>query len=176
MQQQEVDQRTFPGDPMMRWLQLLAMVVWVGGIIFFAFVLAPVSFHTLPSVQLAGSVVGATLKVFDLIAFGCGLLFLSVTGWLYVQSPMRLKGRYELELLLAGIMMLATAYLHWGILPPMDRDRAQAGGDISTVAPDNPARIHFDRFHSRSEHVEELVLIVGLGMLFLLSRGGIRDE
>jgi uncharacterized membrane protein len=161
---------------MMRWLQLLAIVVWVGGIVFFAFVLAPVSFHTLPSVELAGSVVGASLKVFDLIALGCGFVFLVATGWIYVQSPMRLKGRYELELLLAGIMLVATAYLQWGILPPMDRDRVQAGGDISAAAHDNPARIHFDRFHARSEHVEELVLVVGLGVIFLLSRGGIRDE
>jgi len=161
---------------MMRWLQLLAMVVWVGGIIFFAFVLAPVSFHTLPTVQLAGSVVGAALKLFDRVALSCGLLFLAATGWLYAESPMRLKGRYELELLLTAIMLLATAYLHWGILPPMDRDRAQVGGDISAAALDNPAHIHFDRLHKRSEHVEELVLIVGLGMVFLLSCGGIRDE
>lgn len=161
---------------MMRWLQLLAMVVWVGGIIFFAFVLAPVSFHTLSSVQLAGTIVGATLKVFDLVAFGSGIVFLAATGWIYAQSPMRLKGRYEMELLLVGIMLAATAYLHWGILPPMDRDRANAGGDISAVALDNPARIHFDRLHKRSEHVEELVLFVGLGVVFLLSRGGIRAE
>jgi uncharacterized membrane protein len=31
-----------------RLLQLLAMVVWAGGLIFFAFVLAPTAFHTLP--------------------------------------------------------------------------------------------------------------------------------
>lgn len=154
----------------MRLVQLLAIVVWVGGIVFFAFVLAPVSFHTLPSVHLAGAVVGAALKVFDVIGLGCGIAFLFATALLYVQSPMRLKGRYELEFLLTGAMVIATAYLHWAILPAMDRDRVQAGGDIAAAAPQNPARLDFDRLHERSEHTEELVLLVGLGVVFLLSR------
>lgn len=155
---------------LMRLLQLLAMVIWVGGIIFFAFVLAPVSFHTLPSVHLAGEVVGTALKVFDWIALVCGAVFLFSTALIYVQSPMRLKGRYELQFLLAGIMVITTAFLQWGILPSMDSDRAQAGGDISSAAPDSPARVHFDRLHHRSEHLEEFVLVMGLGVVFLLSR------
>lgn len=155
---------------LMRLLQLLAMVVWVGGIIFFAFVLAPVSFRTLPSVYLAGAVVGASLKTFDWIALICGAVFLLATALIYVQSPMRLKGRYELQFLLTGVMVVATAFLQWSILPSMDRDRAQAAGDISTAPMTSPARIHFDRLHKRSEHLEGTILLLGLGVVFLLSR------
>ena len=154
----------------MRLLQLLTMVMWVGGIMFFAFVLAPVSFHTLPSIALAGAVVGASLKAFDWIALGCGIVFLFATALIYVQTPMRLKGRYELEFLLAGIMVISTAFLQFSILPSMDRDRVQTGGDISTAALDNPARLHFNRLHTRSEHLEEAILLMGLGVVFLLSR------
>ena len=46
----------------LRLIQLLAIVVWVGGIAFFAFVLAPTAFSVLPSAHEAGLIVGATLR------------------------------------------------------------------------------------------------------------------
>ena len=124
----------------LRFLQLLAMVVWVGGLCFFAFVLAPAAFATLPSVHDAGLIVGATLKIFDVAAIGCGAVFLAATALLFRSSVMRVRGRYEIEFLLAAVMLAATAYIHWNILPAMDADRAQAGGDVAAAAPDNPAR------------------------------------
>ena len=154
----------------LRFLQLLSIVVWVGGIIFFAFVLAPVSFQTLPSVHLAGAVVGAALRVLDRIGLTCGIIFLFATALFAFKSRIRPRRNSQLELLFAAAMMLATAYLHWSILPTMERDRAPTGGDIAAVAPENPARVAFDRLHQRSEHTEEFVLLAGLGVVFLLSR------
>jgi len=154
----------------LRLLQLLSMVVWAGGLIFFAFVLAPTAFHTLPTVHLAGGIVGACLRVFDIVALVCGGIFLAVTALMFRAAPMRVRGRYEMEFLLAGVMVVCTAYIHYNILPSMDRDQAQAGGDIATVAANNPAKIHFDKLHVRSERVEGGVLIISLFVLFLMSR------
>ena len=47
----------------LRFLMLLSLVFWIGGLIFFAFVLAPTAFTVLlPSTHLAGNVVGRALK------------------------------------------------------------------------------------------------------------------
>jgi uncharacterized membrane protein len=154
----------------LRLLQLLSMVVWAGGLIFFAFVLAPTAFHTLPTVHLAGAMVGASLKVFDVIALVCGGVFLAVTALMFRAAPMRIRGRYEMEFLLAGVMVLATAYLQWNVMPAMDADMVQAGGDVDKVEVTNPARVHFDKLHKRSEHTEGFVLLLSLGVLFLMSR------
>ena len=154
----------------LRLLQLLTMVIWAGGLIFFAFVLAPTAFHTLPSVHLAGAVVGASLKVFDVLAMVAGAIFLASTAILFRGAPMRIRGRYEMEFLLAGVMLVGTAYIHWNIMPMMDADTARVGGDISTAAPDHPAKIHFDKLHVRSERVEGFVLLLSMGVLFLMSR------
>ena len=154
----------------LRFLQLIAIVVWVGGICFFAFVLAPAAFSTLPSVHEAGLIVGATLKIFDVLAIGCGAVFLAATALLFRFATMRIRGRYEMEFLLAAVMLAATAYLHWNILPAMDTDRINAGGDVTAVDPTNPARAHFDKLHVRSERVEGGVLLLGLGVVFLMSR------
>jgi uncharacterized membrane protein len=154
----------------LRLLQLLAMTVWAGGLIFFAFVLAPTAFHTLPSVHLAGAVVGASLKVFDVLAMACGAVFLAVTALMFRAAPNRTRGRYEMEFLLTGVMLVFTAYIHWNIIPAMDAETARVGGDVSTADSGNPAKIHFDKLHVRSERVEGAVLFISLGVLFLMSR------
>ncbi len=160
----------------LRLVQLLSIVVWVGGLCFFAFVLAPTAFRTLPNVHEAGLIVGATLRVFDDVALGCGALLLAATGLLFRGAAMRVRGRYEMEFLLGAVMCAATAYIHWNILPAMDADRVLAGGDVSAAEATNPARIHFDKLHVRSERAEGAVLLIGLGVIFLISREQIRAE
>ena len=157
----------------LRLVQLLTMAVWVGGLVFFAFILAPVAFATLPSIHLAGEIVGATLRVFHEVGLWCGGLFCVATAVIFRGAPMRIRGRYEMQLLLAAVMLVATVYLQMNVLPAMEVDRAQAGGDIELAAKDNPARVHFDKLHALSEKVEGGVLFVGLAVLWLMSREGL---
>ena len=160
----------------LRFVQLLTMSLWVGGLVFFAFVLAPAAFHNLPTVHEAGLIVGVSLKAFDVLALGSGAMFLLSTAGLFRLAPKRIQGRYELEFLLAGLMLLATAYIHFNLLPSMDADQQAANGDISMAPATLPARRHFDRLHVRSERVEGSVLLVGLGVLFLMSREQTRTD
>jgi len=154
---------------LLRILRLLAIVVWVGGIVFFAFVLAPLAFHLLPSQHLAGIVVGGTLRVLDLIGIACGFLLCAATTMLWHKAPATQKLSYQAQVLLASIMLLATAYLHAGILPAMEVDRSAAGGDIEAAPATDPAKIHFERLHNRSEQVEGAVLFLGLGIVVLMA-------
>ena len=75
-----------------------------------------------------------------------------------------------MEFLLAGVMLLGTAYIHWNVIPRMDADMAQAGGDTSKVEATNPAQLHFDKLHAMSERVEGFVMLLSFGVLFLMSR------
>ena len=156
---------------LLRFLQLLSMTVWVGGILFFAFVLAPTAFGVLPTFREAGLVVGASLKLFDTIALVCGVVFLAATALLFRGALHRIKGRYEMELLLALVMFAATGFLAWNVIPAMDHDQAAApANDINALPSNDFNRLHFEKLHKRSEATESLVLIVGLGVLFLMSR------
>ncbi len=146
------------------------MVVWVGGLIFFAFVLAPVAFHLLPSQHEAGIVVGGTLRVLHMMGFVCGAIFVLGTTVLFRQAAPAVKGRYEMQILLAAIMLAATAYLQANVLPAMEHDRVLAGGAIETAPPTSPAREHFERLHTRSERVEGTILFLGLGIVVLMAR------
>lgn len=155
--------------PLLRTLRLLSVVVWIGGIIFFAFVLAPVAFHLLPSQHMAGIVVGGTLRVLDIIGLVCGLSFCTATMIFFRLSTDGTKRRYEGEILLAALMILGTAYLHAGILPAMEGDRTAAGGDIEAAPDASPAKMHFEELHKRSERVEGAVLFLGLGLVILMA-------
>ena len=61
----------------LRFLMLLSLVVWIGGLIFFAFVMAPALFNpaVLPTRQLAGNVVSRTLGSSARDGFACGIVF-----------------------------------------------------------------------------------------------------
>jgi uncharacterized membrane protein len=156
----------------LRVLRLLAMVVWVGGLVFFAFVVAPVAFGVLPSKHEAGTVVAGTLGVLNRMGAICGPVFVASTGLLYAGKPRGRRGLGIAEILLALGMMVATDYVQWKIVPAMERDRVAAGGDVDAAALDNPARVDFERLHPISEKVEGAALFLGLGVVVMMGLEG----
>jgi uncharacterized membrane protein len=152
----------------LRVLRLLAIVVWVGGLIFFAFVLAPVAFHVLPSTHEAGTVVGATLRVLNEVGHAGGFLFLFATLALWFRSAPRGRKLLIIEMGLVVLMIAATMYVQAAIIPAMERDRLAAGGDVDAAPPDDPARLDFERLHPLSEKVEGAALFLGLGVVILM--------
>ena len=154
----------------LRALRLFAMVAWVGGLIFFAFVVAPVAFHSLPSTHEAGIVVGGTLRVLHWIGLIGGAVFYVATAILWLRAEVSARVAFAIQLTLTGIMLAATAYSQFRILPAMDRDRDLAGGVVETAPAENAGRVDFERLHVLSERLEGAVLLCGLGVVFLLSR------
>ena len=60
----------------LRFLMLLSLIVWMGGLIFFSFVVAPTVFSVLPARHLAGSVVSRSLSALHWIGIVSGIVFL----------------------------------------------------------------------------------------------------
>jgi hypothetical protein len=154
----------------LRALRLYAMVAWVGGLGFFAFVVAPVAFGSLASAHEAGLVVGGTLRVLHWIGLIGGATFCVATGWLWLWAEVPARIGFVRQLALTGVMLLVTAYSQFRILPTMEVDRALAGGEVETASLENPGRLDFERLHRLSERLEGLVLLCGLGVVFVLSR------
>jgi uncharacterized membrane protein len=153
----------------LRVLRLLAVVVWVGGLVFFAFVLAPVAFHVLPTTHLAGTVVGATLRVLNMLGHFCGFMFLFATVPVWLKASARGRKILVTQMLFVLLMIAATMYVQASIIPAMERDRIAAGGDVDAAPPDNPARLDFERLHPISEKVEGAALFLGLGVVVLMA-------
>ena len=157
-------------EKVLRALRLLAMVAWVGGLAFFAFVVAPVTFHRLASAHQAGLVVGGTLEILHWIGMIGGVVFYLATGILWLRAEVPARVGFAIEMALTGVMLAVTAYSQFRILPAMEQDRVQAGGAIETADASDPARLDFERLHVRSERLEGLVLICGIGVVLVLAR------
>jgi uncharacterized membrane protein len=154
----------------LRALRLFAMVAWVGGLSFFAFVVAPMAFHRLSNAHEAGLVVGGTLRVLHWMGLVSGGVFCLATAVLWLRAEVPAKVGFAIQLTLTALMLAVTAYLQFSLLPAMEVDRALAGGEVETAAADNAGRVDFERLHVVSERLEGFVLLCGLGVVFVLSR------
>ena len=154
-----------------RFLMLLALVVWVGGIIFFAFVVAPVLFTTLPSRELAGAVVQRSLKELHWIGVGCGAVFL-VASLLDFHSSVASIRNGAISLMLALTLISQVA-----ITTRMERLHADMGA-IDAVPASDARRVQFDSLHQWSTALEGFVLLFGLVALYDTTRSfsKVRDD
>jgi uncharacterized membrane protein len=149
----------------LRFLMLFSLVAWIGGLMFFAFVLAPTAFSVLPNTHLAGNVVRSALSKMHWIAIVAGIVFLVCSLFLsriVEGTPHAFAPRNVLVL----IMLLLTAISQFGIMPRMDKLRAMVS-DFASVAVNDPARVQFDALHVWSTRVEGTVLLLGLIVVYL---------
>ena len=151
-------------------------MLWVGGLCFFAFVVAPTAFHVLPSTHEAGLVVGGTLRMLHMIGLVCGAVFYLTTVYFWLWAEVSDRVGFAIELALVTIMLAVTTYSQFRILPAMEADRAVAGGDVDAAPSSNAGRVDFERLHKLSEQLEGLVLFCGLGVVYLVARESMWPE
>ena len=150
---------------LLRYFMLLSLVVWIGGLIFFAFVLAPTAFTVLPDTHIAGNMVGRALGKLHWIAIVSGIVFL-LSSLLYSRLTGGAAHVFAMRHVLICLMLALTLFSQFWIIPRMDALRAQVG-DFATVTLDNPARVQFDALHVWSTRVEAAVLLLGLVVVYL---------
>jgi Domain of unknown function (DUF4149) len=153
---------------LLRTLLYLSLIVWLGAEIFFPIV-AAVAFTTLaPNTHNAGTIVAQLIRILHGMGMVSGLVALAVLAlapaW-HIYKPRAVLAPMALLVL----MLAATVYSQYGIIPAMDRDLRAAGGAIDTADAANPVTIHFNKLHNRSEHVEEAILLMGLATVVLVA-------
>ena len=150
----------------LRILRLISLAVWVGGIAFFAFAVAPVAFKTMPDAHQAGVVVRGTLLALHRIGLVAGVFYLFCTLALLATQHDSHPARAA-EIVLVVSMLALTLYLQQSILPRMETDRLTLGGNVDAAPLSAPARSHFERLHRLSERLEGAVLVEGVLLLCL---------
>ena len=153
---------------LLRSLLYLSLVVWLGAEIFFPIV-AAITFMTLqPDTHTAGMIVDHLLHILH----GMGLVSGMVAMALLALAPA--WGIYRPRAALAPMCLLIvmiglTLYSQFSVVPAMERDRNAAGGTINAVEPSDPARMHFEKLHNLSEHVEQAILLFGIATVALVA-------
>jgi len=152
----------------LRFVMVLSLVVWIGGLIFFAFVLAPTAFtipDVLPNTHLAGNVVGRALGKLHWIAIFSGVIFL-LSSLLYSRMTDGTAHVFATRHVLICLMLALTLFSQFWIIPRMDTLRASVS-DFVAVPLTDPARVQFDALHVWSTRVEGAVLLLGLVAVYL---------
>ena len=151
----------------LRTLILLAVVVWLGGLLFFPIV-AAITFTHLSDTHAAGTIVGACLRVVDQEGLFCGVLLI------LLLLAARFRGLYSRAIfpaiVVVVVMLALTSIIHFGIIPRMETYRLAAGGSIDAVPKDDPNRAAFDQLHRTSEKLMEGAMLAGLVFVVLLAR------
>jgi Domain of unknown function (DUF4149) len=151
----------------LRFLMLLSLVIWLGGVIFFP-VVAQTAFSVLPTRQLAGLVVGRSLGILHWMGLISGVVFL-ISSLLYNRLNDGTVHAFATRNLLICLMLALTLISQFGIIPRMDSLRTSIG-QIDSVPADNPIRMQFDALHHWSTRLESGVLLLGLVVVYLTSR------
>ena len=154
----------------LRFLMLLSLVVWLGGITFFAFVLAPTVFRVLPTHELAGTVVNRTIPVLHWMGVVSGIVFLATSmtySAMTTGSAQALAPRH----ILIVVMLVLTLVSMFVVSSRMMALRAEMG-PIDAVAHDDPRRVEFNRLHEWSTRLEGSVYLIGLVVLYLTAKAG----
>lgn len=138
-----------------KWLYLIALIVWLGEIVFFSFVVAPAMFRTFPTAD-AGRAVGAVFPLYYRLGYVCGGALVLTSLFLLGGSIAR--GWWSVNALLAAIMLAATLYAGVVVQPRAAELRLQ----IHDTAAPPAVKEEFDRLHRLAVQLNGAVLLCGI--------------
>jgi uncharacterized membrane protein len=152
----------------LRFLMLLALIVWIGGIIFFAFVEAPTLFLVLPTTRMAGDVVSVSLTKLHWMGLISGAIFL-ICSLVYNQLKHARPKPFAASHIFIVLMLALTSISQFAITPRMRELRTNLQSS-QNLAWNDPHRLEFDRLHEWSTRLEGGVLLLGIGVVGLTAR------
>jgi hypothetical protein len=142
------------------FIYLLALVCWLGSIIFFSFFTAPVVFTVLARPD-AGKVVSVIFPRYYILGYVAGGVAFILAMYLLVLNRGH-RGWWLANVLAIGIAIACTIYAGTVVRPRVDAIRT-----VSEEAnPDPATKAEFDNLHHLSVRLNGAVLLLDLVALF----------
>jgi hypothetical protein len=159
---------------LLRYLYVVALVLWVGGLISAGALVAPSVFGVLQAWNqsqgrvLAGEVFGEVLLRLTWLSYAMGgIMFITLTlHRLLGARPVK----YGIRVGIMAMMLLLMMYIGFYLLPGVDAIQAAVQGPMSALPETDPRRVEFDRLHGLSNILFSLTALGGLALCFWESR------
>jgi len=154
----------------LRYVGLIALTVWIGGLLVLGAIGAPAIFgvvdarHVAEGRALAGAIFGEAFRRFTLVSYGCGALVLGTLVARAVLGPRPM--RFALRLATATAMVAASAYSGFIVTPAIVRQQAEIEAALANHRAADAYREAFGRLHAISTGVQLVPLLGGLMLLF----------
>jgi uncharacterized membrane protein len=149
----------------LRFIEILALGTWVGGIIFLSFVVAPGAFGVLGSRDQAGSMVGFALGRLHWIGIVAGLVYVAA-----LAAERRSLAVIARPAAICVVLMIALTFYSQQFVTSRLAGLRREMVSVDATPRENPLRVEFDRLHQMSVQIESVVLLLGLAGLFLTVR------
>ncbi len=148
----------------LQWVHYLAIVLWAGGITFLAGIAAPVIHRSMTSRSLAGELVGAMLRRFNMIEIVCWLVLLvtSISARHFVFERKSWLGALFVMVLVMGIF---TCFYSFHLSPRM-RAIKEKVPTLDALSANNPDKMEFDHLHKVYVKLMSFNLVLGLAVLY----------
>jgi hypothetical protein len=154
----------------LRFVSLVILAVWIGGLAVIGIVAAPSVFAVLEAHDpvggrtLAAAVFGAVFMRFQPVTWILGglLITIFVVRAALGPRPGKLAVRIWTVFAMLGISV-GTTFL---IIPRIDRIRNATPGAIAALADTDARKIEFNRWHGLSNGLMLLTLVGGLGLIW----------
>jgi Domain of unknown function (DUF4149) len=154
----------------LRYAGLLALTLWVGGLVVLGGIAAPSIFdvlavrHVPDERLLAGAIFGEALRRFHLLSYACGVVLIASLLARGVLGPRPLK--FAVRLGVACVMLIATLYSGIVVSSQIAKAQAAIGGAPSSLPEGDARRVAFGRLHALSTGLLTVPLVGGLLLLF----------
>ncbi len=157
----------------LRYVYVVALAIWVGGLITIGSVVAPSAFAVLEALgtgpqPLAATLVGEVLRRFHVVGYAAGALLLSTLILMKVVGP-RPPG-FGARLVLVSAMLGVSLVTGFWVDPQIASMRASIGVPISTLMPDDARRVRFGRLHGLSTALMAVTTLAGLVLCYWETR------
>ena len=158
----------------LRYVYVLALVVWLGGMVVLGAIVAPATFQVLqasaPSIgrALAGDLFGQILARFHYVAYACGGIMLVSMVAMALLGPR--PRAFAVRLAVIGVMLLVALYSGLIVLRTIDAIQLEAGRLPSLLPLDDVRRIRFDELHQLSKNLMMANIAGALGLLYWEAR------
>jgi uncharacterized membrane protein len=154
----------------LRYVYVLALVVWLGGMIMLGALVAPATFQVLqasaPDVgrALAGELFGVVLARFHYLAYGAGALLLATLAAMALLGPR--PRAFAARCTIVGAMLAIALYSGIVVLGQIDAIQREVGVLPSKLAVADPRRVRFDELHTLSTRLMMVNVVAALVLLY----------
>jgi uncharacterized membrane protein len=158
----------------LRYAYVLALVVWLGGMVALGAIVAPATFQVLqaraPEIgrALAGDLFGQILARFHYVAYACGGIMLVSLTIIAILGPR--PRAFAVRLAIIATMLLVAVYSGVVVLRTIDAIQLEVGRLPSLLPPDDARRIRFDELHRLSTRLMMANIAGVLGLLYWEAR------
>jgi hypothetical protein len=159
---------------LLRYLYVVALVLWVGGLVSAGALVAPSVFGVLQAWNavegrmLAGQVFGEVLLRLTWLSYAMGgVMFVTLTlHRLLGARPLK----YGVRVGILAVMLAMMVGLGFWLIPQVNAIQAQVAGPVSALVASDPRRLEFDRLHGLSNILFSITALGGLALCWWEAR------